>query len=497
MTTLRDVQGNGERDQGNIRIRPPSFMSVPGVSQRRDTDRESVAASRAGTDMLSILASRKPRTSFEALPKWGSVPEWGSEDTDAEERPAQTSTPTSAKPQVQAAVQQMLTYLTDNSYIRVFSLEPLDGDDNEETEALRNRAHVRQLGYWMFFNLRQTSVGVGLAERDVRRAAQQMRLNENKSWALLSRGATATATLEEVLGALEDVYAQRKQLSRALANNQTVVQQVETALGVVLAIVWVFVAAAIFDPGTVQVTWTALSAVFLSMSFIFGNAVRQVFENSIFLFQNSFYVGETISIEGTRYDVNNVTLQKVHLTRVDGADVSIPTSEMTKLRLHNITRSKPLWEGIHVAVDMDTPEKALHHVAYHVVAAMKLQPKLFGGDYRVWFEGFGAGYKKEIVLWFNHAGPGADLVDYGLAQTVLVAAVADGLEQAGVRFTLPPVQNDGGPAATRTIPIGQSQGAWKRIAAVEQVPAVRDVATEHDVNQITMAAAAKNLILLS
>lgn len=182
----------------------------------------------------------------------------------------------SAKLQVQAAVQQMLTYLTDNSYIRVFSLEPPDGDVNEETEALRNRVHARQLGYWMFFNLRQTSVGVGLAEGDVRRAARVTRVSGNKAWALLSRGATATATLEEVLGALEDVYAQRKQLSRALANNQTVVQEVEAALGVVLVIVWIFVAAAIFDPGTVQVTWTALSAVFLSMSFIFGNAIRQV-----------------------------------------------------------------------------------------------------------------------------------------------------------------------------------------------------------------------------
>lgn len=132
----------------------------------------------------------------------------------------------------------------------------------------------------------------------------------------------------------------------------------------------------------------------------------QVFENSIFLFQNVFYVGETISIEGTRYNVNSVTLLKVHLTRVDGADVTIPTSEMTRMRLHNITRSQPLWEGIHVAVDMDTPVAALHCVAFHVVAAMRLHPKLFGGDYRVWFADLVAGHKKEVVLWFNHAGPG-------------------------------------------------------------------------------------------
>lgn len=173
-------------------------------------------------------------------------------------------------------MQQMLTYLTDNSYIKVFSLEMPEGDDNEETEALRTRVHARQLAYWMFFNLRQTSVGVGLAEGDVRRAAQRVRLDGGKAWALLSGGGTASATMEEVLSAMEAVYGRRKRLTRALANNQTVVREVEAALGVVLMIVWVFVAAAIFDPGTVQVTWTALSAVFLSMSFIFGNAIRQV-----------------------------------------------------------------------------------------------------------------------------------------------------------------------------------------------------------------------------
>lgn len=93
---------------------------------------------------------------------------------------------------------------------------------------------------------------------------------------------------------------------------------------------------------------------------------------------------------------------------------------------------------------------------------------------------------------------GADLVDYGLAQTVLIAAVADGLEQAGVTFTLPPVQNDGATGGVR-VSAAQSRaaGAWKHVAGAEHMPTDRDLASEEDVNQMTMAAAAKNLILLS
>lgn len=69
-------------------------------------------------------------------------------------------------------------------------------------------------------------------------------------------------------------------------------------------------------------------------------------------------------------------------------------------------RSEPLWEGIQTLVDMHTPLSALEDVAYQVVASMKLHPKLFGGDYRVWFENTTAGFKKELAVWFNHSSSG-------------------------------------------------------------------------------------------
>jgi hypothetical protein len=50
----------------------------------------------------------------------------------------------------------------------------------------------------------------------------------------------------------------------------------ETAAGFALMVVLIFLVVAIFDGATVQRTWTALSAAFLSFSFIFGNSIRQV-----------------------------------------------------------------------------------------------------------------------------------------------------------------------------------------------------------------------------
>ena len=66
------VNDQDDRSLGNIRIRAPSIMSLPGVSQRKEADGSSAPVSRTGTDMVSVLATRKPRLNFEDLPAWAS-----------------------------------------------------------------------------------------------------------------------------------------------------------------------------------------------------------------------------------------------------------------------------------------------------------------------------------------------------------------------------------------------------------------------------------------
>ena len=56
-----------------------------------------------------------------------------------------------------------------------------------------------------------------------------------------------------------------------LSGNVAVVKQVARAILMFFLIIWVFIAAAMFDPDAVQRSWTALSAGLLSFSFIFSN----------------------------------------------------------------------------------------------------------------------------------------------------------------------------------------------------------------------------------
>lgn len=72
------------------------------------------------------------------------------------------------------------------------------------------------------------------------------------------------------------VYNRRKSLALTLQDSQTVVKQVEQAIYFTLLIVLAFVTLAVFEEGSLQRTWTGLSAGLLSFSFIFGNSIRQV-----------------------------------------------------------------------------------------------------------------------------------------------------------------------------------------------------------------------------
>jgi hypothetical protein len=143
--------------------------------------------------------------------------------------------------------------------------------------AITNTMGARKLGYYLFWNIRQPGSGLAIDEDDVHQAAETAGLRHvETAWELFDRNCDCSATMEEVINAVEHVYENRKSLARTLMDNQTVVQQVENSIGIAFNIALLFIALAIFDAGAVQRTWTALSAGLLSFSFIFGNSIREV-----------------------------------------------------------------------------------------------------------------------------------------------------------------------------------------------------------------------------
>jgi hypothetical protein len=60
-----------------------------------------------------------------------------------------------------------------------------------------------------------------------------------------------------------------------------------------------------------------------------------------------------------------------------------------------------------ITVDIDTTISDLETVASAIVANIKLNPKWYGGDYRVFLKDACPGFKLQLAVYYNHADNGA------------------------------------------------------------------------------------------
>jgi hypothetical protein len=144
-------------------------------------------------------------------------------------------------------------------------------------DELTNKVAARQMAYFLFWNLRSATSGLTVTQTDVEESAARAGLKHtDTAWGLLDRNGDLEVSFDEVVNAVEDVYDNRRTLAATLRDNQTVVAQVERLIWVTLNVVLLFIVVAIFDAGSLQRTWTGLSAGLLSFSFIFSNSIRTV-----------------------------------------------------------------------------------------------------------------------------------------------------------------------------------------------------------------------------
>lgn len=294
-----------------------------------------------------------------------------------------------------------------------------------------------RLGYYLFWNLREPGrLFPDLSRSDVDSVAHIIGMPARTAWMLMDHNNDRRVTMDEVIRSVEQVYNDRTVLAKSLAESQTVVGQVQHILYAFLMILLAFVATAIIIPGSISKVWTSLSAGLLSFSFIFGNSIREVFENCVFLFfTHPFDLGDKIRWNNETYHVRSITLNFVNLLHTSGSYVNISAHALRDAAITNVTRSQRVWESVHFGADLNTTVHQCEVAADKVVHAIATHPRLFGGMYRVWLRDSENATKIDIAVHFDLKTNGMDAALAGEAITVMTAAFSDGLCQAGVSYT--------------------------------------------------------------
>ena len=215
-----------------------------------------------------------------------------------------------------------------------------------------------------------------------------------------------------------------------------VVREVESVVFFACASILVFSAIALFNPNTLAKVWTGASAVLITLSFVFGNSLRQLYENCVFLFmRHPFEEGDIVVIDGNKALVQSMHLRCVVVTRDNGARVNIPMHELLNATITNETRTVHIWDN--VAFDVDTNSAKLvicSRVAARVADVITQNPATFAhGLYCV---NLGSSHaqpaKATLTTWFTHAhcAP-CDMLKLN-ARAHICSAVCAALTEAGV-----------------------------------------------------------------
>jgi len=131
----------------------------------------------------------------------------------------------------------------------------------------------------------------------------------------------------------------------------------------------IFVCLLIFNKNNTLASLVPLATIVLGFSFIFGHSAQTLFESLIFIFSTHvFDVGDLVMIDDQVLFVREFGLFSTTFRRVDGQEVIAPNALLASTKLvHNLRRSKSMWESTNLIIAYDTPLEAIEQLRSRIV----------------------------------------------------------------------------------------------------------------------------------
>lgn len=191
-----------------------------------------------------------------------------------------------------------------------------------------------------------------------------------------------------------------------------------------------------------------LAGVVLAFSFMFGNSVRQTYENVVFLFAvHPYDIGENLIVDDQLLTVDEITINFTCFTNGLGQKVWYPNQKLLGNPFINVTTSKNKGESITILVDMDTPSTTIEALETALKAYAAAQSKEIEA-LSVNVGSAAVPLKITISIYFRLTHPGIDGERTGRVRTAMYKRMAEEMTRLGVQYTWPPVKGLGaGPAA--------------------------------------------------
>jgi small-conductance mechanosensitive channel len=329
------------------------------------------------------------------------------------------------------------------TYTDETNLRRYTGDSFENIELAQEYwdLEAKKLGFFIFWNLKQNDNKIQISESHLEHVFKEykIKMDSSKIWDILDTDDTMAVDLSECVKFVTDTLSMRRDLSRTILDSKAILRQINLFFTGGMYFIMFFVVLEVYKIARFQNLWQAFSASLIAFSFIFGNSLKEIWENLVYLFTiHAFDVGDIIILADTRYTIKTISLTHVGCTRVDNASFTIPMQSFVGQELNNITRSGCKWEGFSMLVDIETTKDQLSQVAVSLKQHISFNKRHYGGLYRIFFVPTdGLVHKLKMAIYFNYSQNEGDLMLIGVGRTMLHDVVARAMKEAGISFTLP------------------------------------------------------------
>ena len=194
-------------------------------------------------------------------------------------------------------------------YIRKTELEVTfkDALNNTEKSAVTCEEEAKRVGLFLFWNLKSDFSQEFITLADV----EDFLPHEDAlaAYEMLDYNSDGLVGVDDCVSAVDTIFQERRNLAASLKDTRSIAASLETTLGVIFYIIVALLSLYILFHVTFDQVWALLSATLLALSFIFGQYIRVIFENLMFLFANHpFDIGDMLFFDDDYLQCDEISI---------------------------------------------------------------------------------------------------------------------------------------------------------------------------------------------
>ncbi|KAK3823829.1 MAG: Mechanosensitive ion channel-domain-containing protein [Linnemannia gamsii] len=293
-------------------------------------------------------------------------------------------------------------------------------------------ANAKRLAKTLFYNLQSTS-----GNRDdlvVESFYPYFATQEEArtAFAIFDKDGNGDISKAEMKEKIFYVYKERKDLHTSLRDLSQAVGKLDVIFLTIVTLIWLLIILSVFGKDVVK-NMLSIGSFLLALSFVFGNSLKMLFENIVFLFITHPYdSGDLVSIEGVDMYVREVGLNSTTFVTWDGKRMYYPNNLISSKPIHNVRRSPNMTDKIVLNIDCYTPQFKIFELRARMRDYLIRESKDFLPDLEIQIQEMDA--KLKISMCIEHKGNWQDSGRRWARRTAFNYALKEAVEEIGIQY---------------------------------------------------------------